>query len=116
MPSLIMREYHGLTDMRQIGSQRILLNEFKIKKTVDVRRLKHQLWDNLNPKLEDQSEKEDVTLSKLMDELYYEKGVINPDNVSVHSAFICMLHLANEKELKIEAMKNGSDSDFKISR
>ena len=50
-----------------------MLNEFKIKKTVDVKRLKHQLWENLDPKLEDQNKEEDVTLASLMDELYYEK-------------------------------------------
>ena len=91
-----------------------MLNEFKIKKTVDVRRLKHQLWENLNPKLEDPNNEEEVTLASLMDELYYEKKIINPNNVSVHSAFICMLHLANEKELKFETREDGTNSDFKI--
>ena len=91
-----------------------MLNEFKIKKTVDVRRLKHQLWENLNPKLEDPNNEEEVTLASLMDELYYEKKIINPNNVSVHSAFICMLHLANEKELKFETREDGINSDFKI--
>ena len=32
--------------------QQIALNAFTIRKTVDVKRLKHQLWDNVQPKLD----------------------------------------------------------------
>ena len=116
MSELIVRNYSGMHGISQISNNRIVLNEFKIKKTVDVKRLKHQLWENLDPKLEDQNKEKEVTLASLMDELYYEKTIINPNNVSVHSAFICMLHLANEKELKFEAREDNANSDFKISR
>jgi hypothetical protein len=38
-------------------------------------------------------------MSTLMQRLY-ESRVIDKENVSIHSAFICMLHLANEQGLQ----------------
>ena len=76
MSELIVRNYSGMPGISQISNNRIVLNEFKIKKTVDVKRLKHQLWENLDPKLEDQYKEKEVTLASLMDELYYEKKII----------------------------------------
>ena len=43
----------------------------------------------------------------------YEFGKVNKENVSVNSAFICMLHLANEKSLEFIAEK-GQEYDFKV--
>lgn len=62
-------------------------------------------------------------MSILMEELYYEKGIVSSNNVSVHSAFICMLHLANEKGLSFDPKdgkqskegQNAIEADFKIS-
>ena len=45
---------------------------------------------------------DDMTMSTLMDDLYFNKGIVNSSNVSVQSAFICLLHLANEKGLAFE--------------
>ena len=39
-------------------------------------------------------------------------GELDHLNVSVHSAFICLLHLANEKGLDFEA--DGEEQDFTI--
>lgn len=32
----------------------------------------------------------------------YDNKLLDKENVSVHSAFICFLHLANEKNLKFD--------------
>ena len=65
-----------------------------IQRMIDVKRLKHQLWETLQPKLDFDSE---FPMTDLMDTMYYDKQLVDPGHVSVHSAFICMLHLANEK-------------------
>ena len=140
-------------------NQHIALNAFTIRKTVDVKRLKHQLWETMQPKLntfaqivskqrgkevemtdENQNESQtrnrqvstketdkldEMTMSSLMQDLYFGRKIVNANNVSVQSAFICLLHLANEKELEFEQEdKNGggvldarplSEADFKIS-
>ena len=38
-------------------NQAIGLNAFAIRKTVDVKRLKHQLWDHIKPKIEEINQK-----------------------------------------------------------
>ena len=45
---------------------------------------------------------DDMTMSALMEDLYYSKRIVSASNVSVQSAFICLLHLANEKGLAFE--------------
>ena len=59
---------------------------------------------------------EDTTMGNIMDDLYYKRQIVNPNNVSVHSAFICMLHLANEKGLEFDQEFEGNpkESNFKI--
>jgi hypothetical protein len=41
----------------------------------------------------------------------YTEGQVDPSQVSVHSAFICLLHLANEKGLEFNIEE---ENDFKI--
>ena len=43
----------------------------------------------------------------------YSSGQINSEHVSVNSAFICMLHLANEKSLEF-ATEEGREFDFTV--
>ena len=120
------------------NNQKIGLNAFAIRKNVDVKRLKHQLWDHIHPKLDEINQKkkeieskalnteelkenllqngDETTMGNLMDDLYYNKQVVNPNNVSVHSAFICLLHLANEKGLEFDQKfgESKTESNFKI--
>jgi hypothetical protein len=51
-----------------------------------------------------------------MSNLYNESKIINKDNVSIQSAFICMLHLANEKGLffTMEGDNQSTNADFII--
>ena len=65
----------------------------------------------MQPKITTTGDKEDiresaepesvVDMSSVMSTMYDGK-ILDSENVSVHSAFICMLHLANEKGLKFE--------------
>jgi len=66
---------------------------FKVVKKVDVKRLKHDMWSRLDRDLDRGNQGQ---LGELMGALYGEK-VVDKENVSVQSAFICLLHLANEK-------------------
>jgi hypothetical protein len=53
-----------------------------------------------------------------MNNLYNESRIIDKENVSIQSAFICMLHLANEKGLmfKEEANNQSIEADFVIEQ
>ena len=50
-------------------------------------------------------------MSAVLNDLYKSEQ-LDKANVSVHSAFICLLHLANEKGLQFEQQR---EADFKIS-
>lgn len=54
---------------------------------------------------------EAVCMSAVLNDLYKSEQ-LDKANVSVHSAFICLLHLANEKGLQFEQQR---EADFKIS-
>ena len=126
-------------------NQHINLNPFAIQKNVDVKRLKHQLWDTLQPKLdslaaqvnkvvaldekknspeddEQMNLEDEVTMGSLLHDLYHDQAIVNANDVSVQSAFICMLHLANEKGLAFtreedateEKGKYPSEANFRI--
>ena len=51
-----------------------------------------------------------------MDSIYNQDSNLSEKQVSVHSAFICLLHLANEKNLALEASihDTGTEADFMI--
>ncbi|CDW83022.1 UNKNOWN [Stylonychia lemnae] len=103
----------------------IKVDLFRIQKKIDVKKLKQQLWDYIdpvadqmnaikkhvvtyeqnvkkskrqknNPNYEDDDEIDGLKLSQVMSNLYGSRQV-DAENVSIHSAFICLLHIANEK-------------------
>jgi hypothetical protein len=53
-----------------------------------------------------------------MNHLYNESRIIDKENVSIQSAFICMLHLANEKGLIFIENSNDQsiEADFVIEQ
>ena len=58
-------------------------------------------------------------MSSLMEDLYFDRRIVNPTNVSVQSAFICLLHLANEKGLSFEQEdeeQKAAEINFKINK
>jgi hypothetical protein len=50
-------------------------------------------------------------MSQMMGNLYGDQHV-DAENISVHSAFICLLHIANEKGLAL--LTDEKESDLKI--
>ena len=111
----------------------------KIQKKIDVKKLKHQLWTFINPKIEHTKGMKESLLSKPAyeikrhhavpeeDEQAYINGEhlkmsdmmgnlyghqVDAENISVHSAFICLLHIANEKGLAL--LTDQQESDLKI--
>ena len=50
-------------------------------------------------------------MTGIMEEMYYDQKSVDPQNVSVHSAFICMLHLANEKGINFIP---GTEENFEV--
>lgn len=112
--------------------EKIVVKHATVAKKVDVKRLKQDLWTELevstcpeNPLPEqDKSDEEDVDVEDKKDEI--EKVVSFKETVKKLSAteaqedvslpfyFICVLHLANEKGLKLENGEHGL-SDFVIS-
>ena len=112
------------------------LNLFSLNKKIDVRQLKGHLWDYIDPQInnkdqqapeedldmfdQEQKEEEDQDQSasktiKMTDIMYemYNTGLIDGENVTVNSAFICMLHLANEKTLRFENEKE-NEGEFVV--
>ena len=77
----------------------IKLDLLKIQKKIDVKKLKYQLWTYINPKIEPPEAKQ-LKMSSVLGSLYG-NDEIDESNVSVHSAFICLLHIANEKGLSL---------------
>ena len=49
-----------------------------------------------------------------MDYMYHDTAQIDKESVSVHSAFICLLHLANEKGLRL--LGEQEEGDFLIEK
>ncbi len=49
-------------------------------------------------------------MSEMMGNLYGHN--VDAENISVHSAFICLLHIANEKGLAL--LTDNQESDLKI--
>ena len=98
---------------------------FKIHKKIDVVQLKADLWNHITPRINsDNSERQSshlvpssqaVNMTEILNEMYETKA-ISRENVSVSSAFICMLHLANEKclEFRPQMDENGNklEKDF----
>ena len=69
------------------------------KKQFDIRSLKKQLWKEIE-------EKDEKHMSDVMQEIYSQN---DSADFSIASAFICMLHLANEKTLEFKAVE---EKDF----
>ena len=68
-----------------------------------MKRLKHQLWDTMEPILlskQASDSSQPLTACELLHGMYYVDKSLDPTNISVQSSFICMLHLANEQGLE----------------
>jgi len=117
------------------------IDPFKIQSKIDVHRIKESLWQYMLPKLADEAEddpekaaspaakrpdpdqdpaapnQEDqknptkfLQMTDILCEMYG-SGTIDSRNVTVNSAFICMLHLANEEGLQFIGE---NETDFQV--
>lgn len=119
-----------LEDVRKVDKVRV--KHATVAKKVDVKRLKNDLWKELEVKTEskqsidreddEESLAHDVTTEKDLSDMISFQEVVKSleeketqEDVSLAFYFICILHLANEKYLKLENGEHGLN-DFVISR
>ncbi|XP_009972198.2 condensin complex subunit 2 isoform X2 [Tyto alba] len=102
---------------------KIAIQYAKTAKKIDMKRLKKDMWDLLTDGCKKQTvaemeeaEKENTSvvvgekvLSNIMKELLQRLPSVIADDLSVPLAFVCLLHLANEKNLKLEGTEDLSD-------
>lgn len=86
----------------------IVINYAKTAKFIDVKALKNNLWEKVNvisaqPNAEPVKE---VDFQQVLQEIPKSTSVQDLPNLSVPFCFICLLHLANEKELSLEGSSN----------
>ncbi|XP_014800951.1 PREDICTED: condensin complex subunit 2 [Calidris pugnax] len=102
---------------------KIAIQYAKTAKKMDMRRLKKNMWDLLTDEQkkekaaeEDAEKEEDISVvagekvfSSITKELLHRLPSVMAKNLSVPLAFACLLHLANEKNLKLEGTEDLSD-------
>nr|PNR50721.1 hypothetical protein PHYPA_009907 [Physcomitrium patens] len=85
--------------------QKVKVNDDETSKQVDVRNLKESLWSHLQNIQatidEGESEKDARPFQNLLNVLPEDYAATESDDVSVQLCFICLLHLANEHNLRI---------------
>ena len=117
------------------------IDPFKIQSKIDVHKIKSSLWRYMLPRLANDAEDDpeeaanpaakgpdpdqdasspnqepqknsnkSLQMSEILCEMYG-SGTIDSRNVTVNSAFICMLHLANEEGLKFVGE---NETDFRV--
>jgi condensin complex subunit 2 len=75
----------------------IFMNYAKVAKRVDVRKLKENIWTNL------ENDEPEQRFTEVMDGLHAVYPEQKMNDISVSFCFICLLHLANEKNLEISS-------------
>ncbi|XP_016159097.1 PREDICTED: condensin complex subunit 2 isoform X2 [Ficedula albicollis] len=97
----------------------------KMAKRMDMRRLKQNMWELLTEQETEREEPREGTdvevagekvLSDLTKDLLHRLPPTMATNLSVPLAFVCLLHLANEKNLCLESTKDLSDVLVKQGR
>ena len=93
---------------------RLAINYARRAKRVDVKKLKANIWRDLclgageTERVEPESKmKEEKTFQDVLSQLPTVSSDRELEDVSVPYCFICLLHLANEKGLSIEATESG---------
>ncbi|KAM5170745.1 condensin complex subunit 2 [Mantella aurantiaca] len=100
---------------------KIEINYAKKAKKMDMKHLKTSMWGllanspekadepNHTPVIENAAIKEERIFSSVTSELQKRLPTIMAQNLSVPLAFACLLHLANEKNLKLQEVEDLSD-------
>ena len=94
--------------------EKISVNYTRSTKQVDVKELKCALWENVNSSATSAPDPETGARSfHALLETFPEDNLAGAtEDISVHMAFICMLHLANEHGLKITDRPSLNDLDI----
>lgn len=94
--------------------EKISVNYARSTKQVDVKELKCALWENVNSSATSAPDPETGARSfHALLETFPEDNLAGAtEDISVHMAFICMLHLANEHGLKITDRPSLNDLDI----
>ena len=94
--------------------EKIQVNYARSTKQVDVKELKATLWENITDPATSSPDPSTGTHSfhALLDKFPEDNLAGATEDISVHMAFICMLHLANEHGLKITDRPSLSDLDI----
>ncbi|XP_058773650.1 condensin complex subunit 2-like [Vicia villosa] len=108
-------EYDGahsdMDDSSKLISQPCQVNKVEVQydktaKQVDVQALKLTLWNSIQGSVQ-QGEKEMVFFRDILANFPSEcNAAANVSDITPHLCFICLLHLANEKELSIQSCPN----------
>ncbi|NXL68717.1 CND2 protein, partial [Chordeiles acutipennis] len=103
---------------------KIAIQYAKTAKKMDMKRLKKNMWDLLTDRqkketvaaMEEAEKEKDTSMvagekvfSSITKELFHRLPPVMANNLSVPLAFTCLLHLANEKNLKLEGTEDLSD-------
>ena len=102
---------------------KIAIQYAKTAKKMDMKRLKQNMWDLLidikkstEAEIEDVEKQSDTSVvtgekafSSITKELLHRLPSVMAKNLSVPLAFACLLHLANEKNLKLNGTEDLSD-------
>ncbi|XP_052520958.1 condensin complex subunit 2 [Tympanuchus pallidicinctus] len=102
---------------------KIAIQYAKTAKKMDMKRLKQNMWDllidiqkNTAAEIEDVEKQSDISVvtgekafSSITKELLHRLPSVMAKNLSVPLAFACLLHLANEKNLKLNGTEDLSD-------
>ena len=86
--------------------EKIEVNYARTAKQVNVRALKQTLWSNLE---ESTSHEEVHSFNEILREFPIDNPAGHVEDISVHMAFICALHLANEHGLVINSVPTMDD-------
>ena len=94
--------------------EKISVNYARSTKQVDVKELKCALWENINSSATSMPDPDTGAHSfHALLETFPEDNLAGAtEDISVHMAFICMLHLANEHGLEIKDRPSLSDLDI----
>nr|XP_056716457.1 condensin complex subunit 2 [Euleptes europaea] len=103
---------------------KIAIQYAKTAKKMDMKRLKRTMWCLLTDAQKNQTEEEHVALEKSSDasmvmgqkvfsnitkDLLHRLPSVMANNLTIPLAFACLLHLANEKNLKLEGVEDLSE-------
>ena len=93
--------------------EKIEVNYARTTKQVNVRALKQTLWANLE---KSDTSREVHSFNKMLREFPINNPAGDVEDISVHMAFICALHLANEHGLVITSVPEMNDLEINLDK